>query len=258
MQVPPARVQWLLVSMPAIFSLSCASNPGMIARKSGVSEALRAVINGADANAVDEHGFTAAWFAVDQNNAEATRQLLAHGANANAKCGGDPLIFDALRHENWEIALLLHKAGADVNARDRQGGTVLGYVMRHGCLENAKCQAVAQAIITGGVDPGTMSATLRGLHNVGEVSWLLERGANAREPELLVNAVARGNEEMVALLLAHGADPDAKGPTGLSARDVALTEYAAAIKNPREIPTVIELRRRVVEIIAKSAAVKPR
>ena len=68
---------------------------------------------GAEINAIDAWGRTAAHYAVLRNNLPALEFLLTHGADANlADNDGNALLDMWSKHENEKILVLLHEAGA--------------------------------------------------------------------------------------------------------------------------------------------------
>lgn len=80
----------------------------------------------------EESGFkgeTALLQAASWGRLEIAKILIKHGANVNAKAawGAVPL-HDAARMGNVEVARLLLEHGADVNAKDYEGKTPLGWV----------------------------------------------------------------------------------------------------------------------------------
>ncbi len=115
-----------------------------------------------------------------------------------------PLLDEALRRHQAEMVEVILKAGADVNARGKEGFTALH------------------------------DAALSG--NVGAVQILLDHGAdiNATDRDSgatpLYMAATMGREEVVNLLLEKGADTK-KGPSAVKAAQTAgFDKVAAAIR----------------------------
>jgi ankyrin repeat protein len=128
--------------------------------------------------------------ALNRVDLEGIKDLLAKGADVNAKDddGGTPLLI-AVTLGNKEIAALLIANGADVNAKDPRGTTPL-----HG-------------------------AALRGHKEI--VKLLIAKGADVNAKSVdgftsLHRVVGRGHKEIVELLIANGADVNAKGNYGLT------------------------------------------
>jgi uncharacterized protein len=121
----------------------------------------------------------------------------------------------------------LVKAGADVRHGDRIDKTALYQAVSHKRLE------AARALLDGGADANDGSLALAALGgNMALVKLLLDRGAKAeRNSTHLLNEACRGagrggNDEIILLLLEHGADP--KGVEG----SMGPLHYAAANCGP--------------------------
>ncbi len=126
----------------------------------------------------------------------AVKALIADGANVNSrdKTGGTALLWVAPARDNPEMVKLLIASGADVNAADNRGETALMI-------------AASQS------NPGIMRA-------------LIEAGAkvNARNDKgvtALMSAAARANVVEIKILLANGADATIKDKEGRVAADFA-------------------------------------
>ncbi|XP_075237118.1 uncharacterized protein LOC142333640 isoform X2 [Lycorma delicatula] len=87
--------------------------------------------NGADVNAIDEHGVTPLICAINNNyEVEIINKLINFGADVN-KCDLDrvtPLMF-AIKNNDNKVTALLINAEADVNAVDMFGRTILRYAV---------------------------------------------------------------------------------------------------------------------------------
>jgi ankyrin repeat protein len=94
--------------------------------KNDIKKVKELIAKGADVNAKDNHGTTPLMFAALMERAEAAKVLIEKGADVNAKDpeGWTPLIF-AIRLGQAEIAKLLIEKGADANAKDTYGWTPL-------------------------------------------------------------------------------------------------------------------------------------
>ena len=145
---------------------------------------------GADVEAATLLGATPL-FPAATTGAEITKLLLDHGANPNAraKTGATPLLMTS----GADVIGLLLAAGADARARSKAGET-----------------ALMEAAIRGDVDGAKLL-----LDEGAEVNVADHRGYTA----LLLAAQYDGDSpELVQLLLAHGADPNAvaEGETAIS------------------------------------------
>lgn len=163
---------------------------------------------------------------------ETVKVLLCSGANLEAKDadGFTPL----LKASHWNsdtAARLLIEAGADVNTHDETGWTP---------LLSGRSARTLELLIARGAD---LKATRRGWDalsyacNSGRleaVRFLIEHGLNVnplgvpnRTP--LHSAALLGHKDIVALLLARGADPEARDQLGRTPRDLAKSGRHMAI-----------------------------
>lgn len=154
--------------------------------------------------------------AVRGDNRAAVETMLASGADVNARepDGSTALGWAAMR-SNVEIAKLLLAKGADPNLTNELGIGPLSLAIRNGATE------LAGLLLEHGADPNlarengeTPLMTAARLGQVEVMRLLLERGAdpNAREKKFLQTPLmwAVGNPDAVRLLLEHGADPKLK------------------------------------------------
>jgi ankyrin repeat protein len=212
---------------------------------------------GACVNARDEGEATPLHRAVASGHREVVEFLIAHGANVNAVGGilaGTPLCEavatdyslvagDLLKKERpdlgyddklyWElreklakqlmldIVRILIEHGADVNARDESGGTVLFFALG----DNTPVEVI-KFLLTRGAHPGLKDdygttvlheAAAEGLTDL--VALFLDSGTDvdlrdADRQAPLHEAVWQDNKEMVELLLARGADVSARDKNG--------------------------------------------
>ena len=135
------------------------------------------------------------WDAALRGNLEAVKQHLAAGADVNAKDGGGwTLLLQAVAGGHKEIVELLIDNGADVNGKDKLGWTPLFYAAFSGRTE------VAELLIAEGVDVNAKD-------NLGTLRY----------------AASGGQKETVKLLIANGADVYAKGGgNGTTPLDMAI------------------------------------
>jgi ankyrin repeat protein len=165
------------------------------------------------------------------------KQLLAQDRSiANARGHLGNLLHDAALAWDVERVRLLLSFGADVNARNFEGGhTPLYYAANHVNLARpADGKAVAEALIRHGADVNIQSGPIQGtpLHtaarrdNVAVGSVLLAAGADIEARDIkgetpLRRALNCRQPGMIELLLTHGADLDAPDKRGVTPRQVA-------------------------------------
>ena len=176
---------------PVSLRLADGTSPLMFAALRGSEESVRLLLeHGADPNATTKAGVTPlVWGARDL---EKVRLLLqAEGdPNSATKLGNTPLTVAAAHASSADVVRLLLEHGADLQATNQRGSSALRNAVRAGELETAKL--------------------------------LLDRGArldaDATGSSDLSIAAGQGDQEMVGLLLAHGADPNYdKGRSALTA-----------------------------------------
>jgi ankyrin repeat protein/tetratricopeptide (TPR) repeat protein len=154
--------------------------------------------NKADANGKNVDGLPLIFSAV--NNAEMTKALLDAGAKPNVDDAGDPPRTPLYRTANPKVINLLITAGADTEAR-LYGMTRLMWAA------NDRDTACAEALLAGGAK------------------------VNAGAPDgstALHIAVKKGSKEIIALLLEHKADVNARDNQGLTPLDYAEGKHQAA------------------------------
>ncbi len=204
----------------------------MTAARTGNPEIVRLLIaHGADVNAKEEvYGETALVWAAEQNHAETAQVLIAHGADVNART--NPLerakdrfglegVLTILPHGNWtplmyaarqgslETARTLADAGASLNLTDPDGSTALLLAIINSHYDTA-------ALLTEkGADPNIADASGMAamyaavdMHTLGEVY-----GHPARPATSKITAL-----DLMQVLLAHGADPNARLKTPATQR----------------------------------------
>lgn len=102
-------------------------------------------------NRQDGNGKTLLYHAVDQGNGAAVKALLANGAKIDMRAGNNyhtELITAVSRSQpNEQIVRALISSGADVNARDKDGQSVLIHAVR-----NNRTSTVASILINAGAD----------------------------------------------------------------------------------------------------------
>ncbi len=148
---------------------------------------------------------------IREDNKKILKLLINHGADLNAKSKSEatPLLL-AIGEENKEIVELLLNNGADVNAGDKYKGTPL-----HNAV-NRENKEIVELLLNNGADVNRFNAlcyaAAEGYENI--VKLLIAHGAKLNtwwvEPALHC-AVKAGHKNIVELLIAHGADVNHRG-----------------------------------------------
>jgi ankyrin repeat protein len=197
----------------------------MTAARSGKADAVRVLIaHGANVNAKEEwQEETALMFAAAENNAEAVKLLAAAGADLNVHSkvwnfpeykyetngmavfqlprGGWTALMYAARQNAFQAAAALADAKADLNAQDPDGTTAL-----HLAILNVHYD-LASLLLRKGADPNV--ADNSGMTAIyAAVDMRSPAGMMTRpNPKLTAEIDAA---EMIKILLANGADPNAR------------------------------------------------
>jgi len=200
-------------------ALLLGETPVMVAARSGspaVVELLAA--QGANVNARAARGQTALMWAVAQKHPEVVKVLLANGADIHA------------RSDSWTEVMAVPPHGyLEYNRAIPHGSeTALMFAARVDDLASAKLLVAAGANVND-EDAWGVSAVVLAAHSgfTDVVEFLLEKGANANSDRAgftaLHEAVMRRDENLVKVLLDHGADANLPvrswTPTRRSSRD---------------------------------------
>src|SRR5213594_3888469 len=200
-------------------ALLLGETPVMVAARSGnpaVVELLAA--KGANVNARAARGQTALMWAVAQKHPEVVKVLIAHGADIHA------------RSESWTEVMAVPPHGyLEYNRAIPHGSdTALMFAARVDDLASAKLLVAAGANVHD-EDAWGVSAVVLAAHSgfTDVVEFLLEKGANPNSDRAgftaLHEAVMRRDENLVKVLLDHGADANLPvrswTPTRRSSRD---------------------------------------
>ena len=192
------------------------------------SAALSLIKAGANPNARDTTGKSVLSYAVYLKQADIIAALLTAGADVNAPSeatdGGDPAppIFMAIKSGNLAIVQQLIAAGANVNARDKQGSTPLHRAVLTQPAEFAT--GLVTTLLRAKADPNAMRPKggtplhnlVFGAENLPEpavaqiATMLAQHGADVNLPASFDGATpldiarAKGNQPAVTLLTAMG------------------------------------------------------
>lgn len=185
-------------------ALLSGETPLMAASRAGKVAAVEVLLaRGANTNARGPRGQTALMWAVAQKHADVVRLLLAGGADAHA------------RTESWSQMMAVPPHGLpEYNRMIPHGAeTALMFAARAGDAASARLLVEAGANVNDHDAWGVSATTLAAFSGNGDIArYLLDKGAdpNTDKPGFtaLHCAIMRRDEQTVAALLAHGADPN--------------------------------------------------
>ena len=200
-------------------SLLLGETPVMVASRSGNPAVVDLLASkGANVNARGARGQTPLMWAVAEKHPEVIKVLLAHGADIHA------------RSDTWSEVMAVSPHGyLDYNRPIPHGNdTALMFAARDGDLASAQLLVAAGANVND-EDAWGVSAVVLAAHSgfTDVVEFLLEKGANPNSGKAgftaLHEAIMRRDENLVKVLLDHGADANATvrtwTPTRRSSRD---------------------------------------
>ncbi|MDQ6959498.1 MAG: ankyrin repeat domain-containing protein, partial [Mariprofundaceae bacterium] len=160
--------------------------------------------------------------AVGEGKTEVAELLIRKGADVNAKnAGQETPLHDAAVQGNTEVVALLIRKGADVNARNDVQATPLHEAAMYGKTK------VAELLILNGADVNARNKYQetplhRAVGNTKVAELLISKGAdiNARDEDQGTprhDAASRGQTKVAELLIRKGADVNAKNASGATA-----------------------------------------
>jgi len=157
--------------------------------------------------------------AIRKRDHDAVNVLLSKGVNANARePGGWSALMSAAETGQADVARALLAAGADADAHDERGWTALMVAMQR------QHAAVADTLLAAGADPtidlnvcptcltGGRRQTFTPLPVVQPL--VAQPGRDEERVSTLTDAAKKGDLDQVKLLLAQGADPNARTKDG--------------------------------------------
>lgn len=198
---------------------------------------------GVDPNTASPDGETALMLAARSGNVEAVKALLARGADVNAREGllQQTALMWAAAENHAETVKTLIEAGADVEARTDGGFTPFLFAVRAGQID------AVEALLAAGADVNTTLAAPPVSPSTGTAPAGQSEPPAGGPPRgslrgagtsALVMAVVNAHFELAALLLKHGADPNADAQGWTALHQLAWTRRPPNVKGlPPPVPT---------------------
>lgn len=177
-------------------------------------EALQAIKDGADINAQDRQGRTAAMLATLRNDAKTVKALIEAGADVNIQADNkdNPYLY-AGAEGYLEILKMTIEAGADTKLTNRYNGTALIPAGEH-----AHNDVIEYLLKESDVD----------INHVNNLGW------TALMEAVVLGSGGKEHQRAVELLIEYGADvniPDSNGVTALAhAQSHGFTEIAKMLE----------------------------
>jgi ankyrin repeat protein len=186
------------------------------------------ISQGANIDARDRETRTPLWYAQNEGKNEIADLLLSKGADVNASLD----LHLAIQQGDEEQVELLLGQGADVNIQDDYGRTPLHVASMNGDVN------MVELLVSKGADVNVVDnygfTPLHhaiGMNDVNMAELLIKKGAdvNVRTEQThhsppLNMAAKQGNEELVKLLLAHGAEVNCQGGLGQTPLERAMLD----------------------------------
>lgn len=155
--------------------------------------------------------------AAKSGNADDLGRLLSAGADANAKdASGNTLLVIAAKNGHKALAERLIAKGADINAKGRNGRTPLDYAALNGYMEIAELLIAKGAAVNARSNDGSTplhGAAAKGHMDLAELLAAKKADINAKDKDghtPLYFAVYFERKDIAELLIAKGADINAK------------------------------------------------
>ncbi len=201
-----------------------------IAASTGDTNDLRILIAaGTDVNATDSDRTTLLMYAAIAGHTEVVQILIAAGANVNATEGEDGMTvigFAALGGLSSEVVQTLIAAGADVNAKANDGRTALSLA------EGGGHSDISRMLVVAGAEDAELDRLMRAAFNgyTDDLRILIAAGAdvNARNDNdssaLFFAAVGGHTEAVQTLIAAGGADVNETDGVGWTALMLAASD----------------------------------
>ena len=150
---------------------------------------------------------------------------------ANCETPKTPALFEALRRGDASSDRVAVEKGADVNIRDVDGNTLLMQAATYGTAADVDFLLAHGADVNAANNAGYTALT-RSIPDLNKIKLLVEHGADvnasaAGKTPLLIAAGIRSAEDVVAYLIARGADPKAIDAQGVDAVMTAASAGAA-------------------------------
>ena len=188
---------------------------------------------GANPNVAQSSGETPLMVAALTGNAAVVKLLLDHGADVNAieSALSQTALMRAVAENHLQVMRLLIDAHADVTARSKNRFTPLLFAAQQGNIESARMLLAAgvgvnetapdgiagdtnsRLMFKPGTEAGALLVSIDSGHEA-MARFLVENGADVKQHDAgrtpLHSAVQREMPELASLLLAKGADPNAK------------------------------------------------
>jgi cytohesin len=211
-----------------------------------IAESL--ITNGADVNALDSDGHSAATLAAESGFPERVKYLLTHGAKGDETpllktARNNALLNASIAHDNIVIRAMLEQ-GADPNFRSPEGATALMLAIDNDANPETIALMLEKRASVNVVDRDKNTPLMFAADRFSSaiVKLLLDRGADvkARDKDnntpLLRAAASRRSwdekeEALIPSLLEEGSDPNARNSFGVTALMLTAQEGTSAVSD---------------------------